>query len=369
MKIAHITSAHPRFDTRIFVKQCSSLVQAGHQVSLVVADGLGSEQVTGIEIVDVGKVTGRFKRIVFSGWNVAKAALELQADLYFLHDPELLPYGYWLRKKGFKVIFDSHEDVPTQLLSKPYLKPWILKIMAGVYAGGEKWICKRLNAVIAATPVIRDKFLSMGAKCVDVNNFPKLEEFPEPAAWQYKNPLVCYVGGIAKIRGAIEMVQAFEYVKTPTHFLLAGHFEDESLAQQVKALSAWDKVNYLGFQNRVGIANTLASSMVGLVTLHPTANYVDALPVKMFEYMAAGIVVVASDFPLWKSIIEKAQCGLCVDPLNPAAIAKAIDALLSQPDLAFQMGQRGRQAVLSQYNWGVEEAKLLDLVRQLEPSK
>jgi glycosyltransferase involved in cell wall biosynthesis len=82
--------------------------------------------------------------------------------------------------------------------------------------------------------------------------------------------------------------------------------------------------------------------------------------------MAAGIVVVASDFPLWKSIIEKAQCGLCVDPLNPAAIAKAIDALLSQPELAFQMGQRGRQAVLAQYNWGVEEAKLLELVRHIE---
>ena len=69
---------------------------------------------------------------------------------------------------------------------------------------------------------------------------------------------------------------------------------------------------------------------------------------------------------MWKSIIEKAQCGLCVDPLNPAAIAKAIDALLSQPELAYQMGQRGRQAVLAQYNWGVEEKKLLDLVQFLE---
>ncbi len=366
MKIAHLTSAHPRFDTRIFVKQCKSLAQAGHQVTLVVADGLGQENIAGIDILDVGKVKGRIKRIVLSGWRVAHAALAIKADLYFLHDPELLPYGYWLKKKGFKVIFDSHEDVPTQLLSKPYLKPWILKIIAGVYAGIEKFITKRLDAVLAATPVIRDKFLVLGANSVDVNNFPKLEEFPDPAPWEYKTPLVCYVGGIARIRGAIEMVKAFEHVKTPTQFLLAGNFEDEILGKEMQSLAAWNKVNYLGFQNRVGIANTLASSMVGLVTLHPTPNYIEALPVKMFEYMAAGIVVVASDFPLWKSIIEKAQCGLCVDPLNPAAIAKAIDALLSQPELAYQMGQRGRQAVLAQYNWDVEEKKLLALVQFAE---
>ncbi len=109
----------------------------------------------------------------------------------------------------------------------------------------------------------------------------------------------------------------------------------------------------------------LAHSVAGLVTLHPIINYIDALPVKMFEYMVAGIPVIASNFPLWRGIIEGNQCGLCVDPLNPSEIAKAIDYILTHPAEAQRMGENGLRAVKEKYNWDIEEKKLLALYGQL----
>jgi len=105
--------------------------------------------------------------------------------------------------------------------------------------------------------------------------------------------------------------------------------------------------------------------MAGLVTLHPIVNYIDALPVKMFEYMVAGIPVIASNFSLWREIIEGNKCGLCVDPLNPSEIAKAIDYIMTHPAEAQQMGKNGLRAVQEQYNWDIEEKKLLALYEQL----
>ena len=127
----------------------------------------------------------------------------------------------------------------------------------------------------------------------------------------------------------------------------------------------WKNVDYLGWMDREGVKAALNESMIGLVTLHPIINYLDALPVKMFEYMAAGLPVIASNFPLWKKIIEGNQCGLCVAPLDPQAIADAIDYLLVHPEEAERMGRNGQKAVQERYNWGLEELKLTSLYDSL----
>jgi glycosyltransferase involved in cell wall biosynthesis len=365
MRIAHLTSAHPRLDTRIYQKMCLSLANRGHTVDLVVADGQGDYVADGVRIIDAGGSVGRAARILNAPTRVFNQAIDLDADLYHLHDPELLPIGLKLKKLGKRVIFDSHEDVPRQMLSKSYL---IRPLRYGVAIGlrrFEAWACKQFDGVIAATPFICRKFLAINPNSIAINNFPRPDELVSVTRWDQKQPVVCYVGGITKVRGIFEVTQAFGVVRSEVRLKLLGEFGEDDLQSKLRALPGWSRVDVLGFADRRGVREILGRSMAGLVTFLPAPNHIDAQPNKMFEYMSAGIPVIASDFPLWREIICGDDCGLLVNPLDPAQIAAAIDHIVTRPDDAERMGRNGRRAVLDRYNWLTEEAKLLSFYERI----
>ncbi len=365
-RVVHLTSVHARYDIRIYRKQCRSLAKAGFDVSLIVADGKGDEVTAdGVRIYDVGRMEGRINRIFRSTRRVLERALALDADLYQLHDPELLPAGAALRRHGKAVIFDSHEDVPKQMLGKPYLNPFLLCLIAWVFARYEGWVVGRLSAVIGATPSITEKFSRLAKRAVNVNNYPMLGELESDAGWEAKAREICYVGGISALRGIYETVDALDLTTNAVRLNLVGEFSEADVERTARQKSGWKHVNSLGFQDRAGVRDVMARSMAGMVILAPVANHIDAQPNKMFEYMSAGIPVIASDFPLWREIIEGSDCGLCVNPGDPAAIAGAIDTLVADRPLAERMGRNGKRAVVNVYNWGQEEPKLISLYEEL----
>ena len=359
MHVVQLTSAHPRYDTRIFHKTCISSVANGLSVSLIVADGKSDENRNGVSILDVGESIGRLRRILNAPSRVYRKAIELNADLYQLHDPELIPIGLKLKRLGKRVVFDSHEDVPKQILSKPYLNKPLRHAAASFLSSYESWACRRLDGIIAATPYIRDKFLKINRRTIDINNYPLIGELDSHISWSSKPHEVCYVGGISKIRGILEITMAMELAKSGVRLNLCGAFDRTNVEEEVKKLRGWSRVNEYGFVDRGGVREVLQRSVAGLVTLHPMINFLDALPIKMFEYMSAGIPVVASDFPLWRKIIGEADCGLLVDPLKPDEIAKAVDHLITHRDDAQRLGANGRRAVEEHFNWQIEERKLM----------
>ncbi len=366
MKVVHLTSVHTRTDTRIFLKQCVSLAANGYQVSLVVADGKGDEIRSGVQIVDAGGSRGRLDRMRHAPGRVLTRGLLLDADIYHLHDPELIPIGLKLKKRGKRVIFDAHEDTPKQLMSKPYLNRPARWAMSKVFASYERWACRQLDAVIAATPFIRDKFAAMDVLTVDINNFPLLGELATGEVdWRQKKNQVCYVGGIGRIRGILEVVKAMERVQSMARLQLVGQFSESVVEAQARANAGWQKVDALGFLGRKEVAQVLAGSVGGLVTFLPLPNHIEAQPNKMFEYMSAGVPVIASNFPLWREIVEGNECGICVDPLDSLAIAQAVDYLATHPEVAEHMGRKGQRAVEEKYNWSIEEVKLLKLYASL----
>jgi glycosyltransferase involved in cell wall biosynthesis len=364
-KITHLTTVHQRYDIRIFIKECTSLATlVQYTVNLIVADGKGDEVKNGVTIIDIGAKRGnRFSRMTKNVQDMYRKAVDLNSDIYHLHDPELIPIGLKLKRDGKKVIFDAHEDLPKQILGKPYLNKPAKIVLSTIFNLFERYACKRFDAIVTATPIIRDKFLSINPNTLDINNFPLLEELSNDTPWNQKYNEVCYIGGISKLRGILDIIKAMELTQGIT-LNLAGSFSEKETETEAKSYDGWKKVKEFGFLGRKEVANIMSRSKAGIVTFHPLPNHIDAQPNKMFEYMSAGIPIITSNFPLWQEIVEGNQCGLCINPLNPREIAEAIAYIITHPVEAENMGQNGRKAILEKFNWEVEEQKLFTLYKE-----
>lgn len=364
MKVCHITSVHKAHDVRIFEKECVSLAKVGFETCFVVPN-TEATVVSGVQVIGVPfNSKGRFSRMLNTTKAVVAEALNQMADVYHFHDPELLLFAKKLKKSGAKVIYDAHEDLPRQVLDKPYIPKLIRGVVSRLVEFVENTMIKRhVSAVVAATPYIQKRFDSVGVKTENVNNYPILSSFEKPGNWEVRQQEICYIGGVFKTRGAIEMIKMLPLVNTKLH--IAGNYSPVMLRDEMTAIKGWEKVVEHGFVNRESIKNILSTCKVGLVILHPTESYIHSLPIKMFEYMAAGIPVVASNFPLWQSIINKYKCGVCVNPLDEKEVANAVKSLLNDDVKSKELGENGRKAIEQVFNWEVEANKLVKLYHSL----
>jgi glycosyltransferase involved in cell wall biosynthesis len=361
-----MTSVHEAFDTRIFFKECCSLVAAGFDVTLVAAHN-HDEVANGVRIRPLPIHKRRLKRFVLTTLRAFSVARKLDAHLYHFHDPELIPVGMLLKLIGHKVIYDIHEDVPKQIYGKHYIPKFIRLFVALAIRALESGGARLFDAVIVTTPKIAERFTAPNT--VVVQNFPSPDELvsSDSIPYRMREPSFAYIGGIAEIRGANEMIRALTGLidTTAAKLELAGKFGPSALEAKLRSMSGWSVVDYHGQITRRHIARLLGRVRAGLVLYHPLPNHIDAQPIKLFEYMAAGLPVIASDFPHWREIIEGAGAGLLVDPQDTGAISDAMKWILNNPKQAEKMGLNGKRAVLEAYNWKVESHKLIELYHDL----
>jgi glycosyltransferase involved in cell wall biosynthesis len=367
-KICHLTTVHDPFDDRIFYRECLTLAADGYRV-VIVAPANKDEDAAGVRIKALPKTTRRWERMTTSAWRAYTLGLRERADIYHLHDPELLLVGCLLRIRGKRVIFDAHEDVPDDIMTKAWLPSFLRPPLASLLNLLVHFVGMTYSGVVAATPHIAKRFPR--AKTAIVANYPSGEfEHITISPYPERPNDMLYIGSLSETRGVLQMVGALTHsaVLANARLTIAGRFGDQgdaAVERRVRSLPGWRRVEFLGWRSRADILRILPSSKVGLLLLHPQKTFVESLPTKLFEYMAAGMPVVASDFPLWRTIIAGAGCGILVDPLDCDAIASAIGFLLTNPQQAESMGLRGRQAVTSQYGWAEQADHLLRLYRSV----
>lgn len=368
IKVVHLSSAHHADDARIFWKECVSLARAGYDVSYIVPDAgrgpAGDIRLEDVDIVQVKRRNGRLARMVATTAEVIVTGLKRKGLIYHFHDPELIPAALLLRLLGKRVIYDVHEDLPRDIMTKDWI-PRSLRQAVSLAAAAMEWGASHaLSGIVAATPVIAKRFPAH--RTALVQNFAV---FSEAAAGprECERVGVAFVGSVTVARCAVEVVEAIAGVKRfPNALLLmAGEPAPPSLMDDLRAMQGWMRVDYRGHLDRTGIYRLLSEARVGLALYHPHTSFAESQPVKLFEYMAAGLPVIATDFPGFRSIVEDNGCGICVPPHDVGAIVSAIEWVFDHPEEAGQMGRRGRELVARTLNWAVEEAKLLRLYERI----
>lgn len=363
LEIIHFSTVHFRDDSRIRSKMMSSLqTRYPGMVALYVQDGKGDEidAYNGYPVVDTGPRMRRLSRMSRGGWRMFRAVLKARPKIAHFHDPELIPWGVLLRLCGIRVIYDVHEDYPEAVRGNFRLPPFLRKTMPMVVGFIEWASAPFFSAIVAATPTILERLPSQ--KSVLVRNWPMMHEFYAPSGipMRERPREFAYIGSITFQRNIIGMLDAVEMAHEGKAVLrLAGDFIISSEEATAREHPGWKDVRYDGWVSRSEVAQILNTARAGLVVLQPVERFKLAYPIKLFEYMAAGIPVIASNFPLWREFVDEARCGLLVDPERPEEIAKAMLWMIDNPEEAEAMGRRGRAAILERYNWDQEADALI----------
>ena len=360
--VAHVSSAHPFTDNRIHYRECVSLSDAGFDVALIAVESPLEAPESPVRVVRMRR-RQRLSRVLTAAPEAIYKALRSQARIVHLHDPELIPFIPVLRALGRKVVYDAHEDIPLQVLGKPYVRSWNRPLLV-VIAKTLVALAKSADLVVAATDQIAGRFRP--ERTVVVRNYPPLR-VEEEVEGEREN-IAVYVGGLARSRGLIELLDATEHPSFPADWSvhLAGPANSDVL-EKIASLSksGSDRVVFHGRLAPHAARDLLLRAKVGIVTLHPTPAYLESLPTKMFEYFAARLAVIASDFPYWRGIQGLTTAGLSVDPTSVDAVALAIRTYADDPELLKQHRDRGRALAVQTFNWGSEAETIVGAYERL----
>lgn len=368
MNICHVTSAHARYDDRIFLKECRSLGEAGQKVNLIVHDELENEKKESVDIYSTGKkYHSRWKRIFWGNKRLLNEAISISADIYHLHDPELLLIAKKLKKRGKKVVFDSHENYPLQIAEKEYI-PVIMRTFASrLYEWIEKRLLRYVDAAIIPCSFEGNNPLAGKTKIVEyINGYPSMKVFYDYYnADSIKEESICYVGGLSEQRNIKNLIKAAALSKIK--LILVGEFSSEEYKNEILSMPEMEFVEYRGKLDWSEIRQIYQKTKIGMSILKNCGQYgkMDNLPTKVYEYMSMGLPVIISDSP-YNRIVERERVGICVDPLNIEEISHAINKLIGNPQESLDMGERGRKIIKEKWNWEKESKKLLNIYLKMQ---
>jgi len=377
-KVAILSSVHLAMDNRVFYREARTLARAGYDVTLIAVHDR-DEEIDGVRIRALPRVPRSRRPLLWR--RLTQMALESKADVYQIHDPELLLVTPYLRRKsGRPTIYDIHEANADFIAVKDYLPGFIRLPLSAAFRRLEPILARGEDGLIFADDSIAADFESVPAIKTTLFNFPGGELIergglcppPDPDA----PPVVLYLGGMERNRGSALMVAAFAEVlaKRPdARLLVVGHFMPATLEDEVRADAAAHDIGHaLTITGRVPfqeIGHYLAQATIGWVTWQPYAKNQRNIPTKLFEYMAFGRPVISSDLTSTRPFVENGVNGFLVKADDPREHATAILRMIENPDAAREMGRSGRRMVQTRFNWDRMTPRLLGLYDQVLSSR
>ncbi len=366
--VCHITCVHGDHDDRIFFKMARSSAHAGIR-TFQVAPGTEDAEEDGVSLRAFRAPAFRALRATLGAWRAYRTALRTGAQVMHLHDPELLWVGFRLKRKGYKVVYDMHELVTSQILDKAWLGPmWLRRSISGAYARIERRAVRRFDAIVLAESGYADELLPLYPawknKFHVIRNLPVLSIIDRGRGEERPSDVftVIYVGGLSRIRGLKELVDAMALVEDVRLHLL-GWWESDAFRAVCMASPGWVRTEYLGSVRMDEVYAPMRAADLGILLMHPLKNHTTSRPIKIYEYMACEKPMVLSDFPEWQKAFG--TYAYFTDPMDVQAIADSVKYARDNRQEGRQRGLQAREAVVDGLCWERESEHLIDLYREL----
>lgn len=366
--ICFVSTVHDPFDSRVFFKLAATLRRAGYPVTLL-APAAPDETIAGVRLKPLpGRPPAR---LAWKRWfrlvDVWRQAHAEHADLYVIYDPEMTLVGLLLKLSGRKVIYDVHEHVPYQILDKAWIPPVLRRPTAWLYDRYERLVVRAFDAILAAFEQIADRFPHVRHKVTIIRNVP------ETGRWLRADPgrpapggaiIAVYSGAVQPDRCVLECVQAVNRLDPSlnVHLWVIGRFATDAYEAELRA-AASARVRLWGGVRHDQVPALLAQAHIGLMSLRPQRNSAVNWPIKLFEYMAAGLPMVMHDNPFWLELAGGAALPVNIE--DPTSIAAGLAILATDGPRRAAMGACGRDRVEREYNWDDQAAQLLAVVERL----
>jgi glycosyltransferase involved in cell wall biosynthesis len=367
-KVCHLTTSHFATDNRIFNNECRALVREGYEVTLI-APNTDTRILDQVNIIGAKINVNPLSRVLFGAYTVYKKALQINADIYHLHDIDLFMYGLKLKAIGKKVIFDSHED----WLMYPYDINWIPTYFRKLVSELLQKLYERklyiFDAVITVSPHIVAKMQKYSKNVYLITNYPNLEtsglaEFSKQDYLE-RTATLFYSGTVSNQETILKAISEISSIG----YSVAGNIPKNYLPTLSKN-TLWERVNYYGHLNQNQLSQAVNTATIGITLMpyHANVSYkVGSLGNnKVFDYLRYGIPLICTDYSIWKErIIDKYNCGICVNPHDVKEVRSAILYLMNNKDEAYTMGQNGLRAIKEEFNWQTQESTLLGIYEKL----
>lgn len=370
-KVCHVISGYFRNDARVFQRQCKSLQKAGYDICLLTNDCESEEILDDIKIYTCKKSwKNRLKILLFAKHQFYQKAVDIDADIYQMHSPELISLGIALKQLDKIVIYDAHEDLPRHILEKEWIPGFMRKTISRIVEVFMNKSLAKYHEIISPHSHVVKQLKSINENVTLITNFPIINNSVDVSLDDYlkRHNIMCYTGTVYEYSNQEAILDAMLHIPD-INYEIAGYVGDSHLER----LSAHKDFNRVKFWGRIPWSQMkyfYDKTIIGLVIYDYKLNLGYKLGSfgtnKLFEYMEAGLPFICTDYDLWKDVVDKYNCGIYVQPNNSKQIEDAINYLIKNKEKAYIMGQNGKRAVIQEYNWQSQETKYVAIYKKYD---